>query len=421
MKKITLFTLLISTYTFAQVGTETAQAVTKKLNVKFECFLPNLSKLDCATLIDVYYKSSPFIQRAQSFTEIIGADLKLKLTYRNEAGKLVFLTEASSTATTEQRVFAFVTSGQISGDVLLQNLVEKLKSYHQKYFFLFGVNEEGEPTPDPLQEAKWFANLGGRGSFSLNDRRNINVGSSFTLSYLDDKFVNRFLLYGGYSNETYPELADGTVEEPYSNTEIAVTNTLGMNLTEKLNAALIMIGHSTPNGENLDFEFSIGPGIQWNLVPIQGTNQGNVGFAVRFFYRYQDYHKPNVNDDLKDSFVMNRSSFFVSWHFQRVDVQQNFSMDLNLNDTKFFELSSNTSFEFRLNKKGNILFSPRANIGYRPNILKEPKERADEVLQQLATSGSFSKWDITTGASIRVFLGNTAKNAQDNRWKIPKE
>ena len=122
----------------------------------------------------------------------------------------------------------------------------------------------------------------------------------------------------------------------------------------------------------------------------------------------------NARGRLVEDFLLHDASAFVSWHFDRVDVEVSTSFRSILDDLSYSRLSADGSVVFRITDELNVNIVGSA--AYRNQLINAPAEASDDTLEQIF-GGNFGALATTASVGIAYTFGNALIDRQDRRWR----
>jgi hypothetical protein len=113
-----------------------------------------------------------------------------------------------------------------------------------------------------------------------------------------------------------------------------------------------------------------------------------------------------------------RASFldaFVSWHFDRVDLEADVAFRSILDDLRFSRLTASGAFIWRATDELNVSLFGTAQ--YRNALINAPAEASDDPLEQIF-GGNFGAVATAVNISVAYTFGNALLDRQDRRWRV---
>ncbi len=155
-------------------------------------------------------------------------------------------------------------------------------------------------------------------------------------------------------------------------------------------------------------------GLEWIRRSFLESDTSNFGVRYQLGGEHVELLKENARGRLVESFLLHDASAFVSWHFDRVDVEVTTSFRSILNDLAYSRLSADGSVVFRITDELNVNIVGSA--AYRNQLINAPAVASDDPLEQIF-GGNFGALATSTSVGIAYTFGNALIDRQDRRWR----
>jgi hypothetical protein len=221
----------------------------------------------------------------------------------------------------------------------------------------------------------------------------------------------RFTLdtFAGYTAVTDPELD----AEPFSATFLgfvaAGVHSLGEGFSVQTTT---LVAHDTNDNQLITTRPFVG--LEWIRSPFLDANTSNFGLRYQLGGEHVVFLKENLRGRLQESFLLHDASAFISWHFDRVDIEGNVAFRSILDDLRFSRLTASGAFIWRATDELNVSLTGLAQ--YRNALINAPAEASDDPLEQIF-GGNFGAVATAVNISLAYTFGNALLDRQDRRWR----
>ncbi len=155
-------------------------------------------------------------------------------------------------------------------------------------------------------------------------------------------------------------------------------------------------------------------GVEWIRASFLDSDTSNFGVRYQLGGEHVELLKENARGRLVEDFLLHDASAFVSWHFDRVDVEVAGSFRSILDDLQYSRVSGDGSVVFRLTDELNVNLV--ASDSYRNQLINAPAEESLDPLEQIF-GGNFGALATSASVGIAYTFGNALIDRQDRRWR----
>jgi hypothetical protein len=154
--------------------------------------------------------------------------------------------------------------------------------------------------------------------------------------------------------------------------------------------------------------------MEWIKSSFLDSDTSNFGLRYQLGGEHVVFIKENIRGRGQESFLLHDASAFISWHFDRFDLETSASFRSILDDVRFSRLSADGVFIWRVTDELNV--SLVGSAAYRNALINAPAEASDDPLEQIF-GGNFGALATSVNVGIAYTFGNALLDRQDRRWR----
>lgn len=428
------------TLLWASIVLFTAPSAGASLSMRWDCYLPN-SGIDCAVLESSLMSKIPFLTiAAAGETDVVvtltsvpsegGSRFKIDIVGRPLDGY------ATETHTTDKIPWS------IDSTTAMVRILTKLERGLDDFMQQTEVAEVKEGRldirlTDPIQlpfrgrpeqnSVKWYVAPTAGAYFSDVEGVGVNASGSVSISFNDSQSRWRLQQSIGstYSRQSQP--VPGTTETAsieFGGANVTNVVSWAVSADNRWNLGLLLSGEKNPQA-NYTFRANGSAGLEFDVVPRQTVNQKNLGVRCAVGPELQRYDSINIEGAHEQIVIRQFCDFFLSWHFDRLDLAGNLGETSLLHDASYRSFSVFLSATWRLTD--DLVASPWVNVQQINKAINEaqptngvysdPRQEIEASMLAAVQQGYTAPFGIQSGLSLKYFFGNGSLSSEDQRWK----
>lgn len=255
----------------------------------------------------------------------------------------------------------------------------------------------------------WYVRPGVNGTWSIGNTEQLFIFLGGRLNYSNPHWRLSTDLFGGYTRISDLDVGSTPFEATFLGHDSQVVHSLGAGFS--LRTALLQAHDSADNQVLTNRGFV---GVEWIRSSFLQSDSSNFGVRYQLGGEHVNLITKNARGRLAEDFLLHDASAFVSWHFDRVDLELSGAFRSILDDLTYSTVSGTGNVVFRLTDELNInLFGSAA---YRNQLINAPAEKSDDTLEQIF-GGNFGALATVASVGITWTFGNALIDRQDRRWQ----
>jgi hypothetical protein len=391
------------------------------LPIHFDCYLPGV-RGNCRDLESALVSSVGFLERgpredAELIVTVRGAPVDAGVRYAIEL-KGVGPEEPAFT------IYDRVPSS-IPGDALLVRLVGDMQRGLAPFLELDksaqssgGAVELRLRDPDAAQIAqarpdesgtRWYVRPNASVNWAVAATERLNLFAGGRLNYSDPWWRLTLDLFSGYNSVDDKDLDSEPFIATFGGFVLGGVHTLDGGFSTR---AQLLVAHDTNDNQR----YTVRPlfGFEWVSRPFLESDTSNFGVRYQVGGEHVEFIQKNIRGRGVEDFLLHDATAFVSWHFDRVDLEVRGSFRSILDDIEFSRVSGSGSFTWRVTDELNLALN--ANAEYRNKLINAPAEESEDPLEQIF-GGNFGAVSTSVNLSVAYTFGNALLDRQDRRWR----
>lgn len=257
---------------------------------------------------------------------------------------------------------------------------------------------------------RWYVRPNVSFDWAIDTTERLNLFAGGRANHSDPTWRFTLDTFAGYSAVTDPELD----AEPFTATFLgfvaAGVHSLGHGFSVQTST---LVAHDSNDNQLVTTRPFVG--LEWIRSPFLDANTSNFGVRYQLGGEHVVFLKENLRGRLQESFLLHDASAFVSWHFDRVDLEGSVAFRSILDDLRFSRLTASGAFIWRATDELNVSLTGLAQ--YRNALINAPAEASDDPLEQIF-GGNFGAVATAVNISVAYTFGNALLDRQDRRWRI---
>jgi hypothetical protein len=131
---------------------------------------------------------------------------------------------------------------------------------------------------------------------------------------------------------------------------------------------------------------------------------------------YNNYTYPNVENKLDQIFFRHGISFYMNWHWDRLDLSSHLDLISQVDQYTYLQTMLGMTLVYRITDELSVQFSP--TLGYRRAVINAPNPSNSQAsaLEQFVAGQNYSNWTFMSMFGLNYVFGNVRLNQQDQRW-----
>jgi hypothetical protein len=263
--------------------------------------------------------------------------------------------------------------------------------------------------PD-VSSLRWYLRPNVSFDWAIDTTERLNLFAGGRANYSDPTWRFTLDTFAGYATVDDPDID----AEPFTATFLgfvaAGVHSLGHGFSVQ---GSTLVAHDTNDNQLLTTRPFVG--VEWIRSPFLDANTSNFGLRYQLGGEHVVFLKENLRGRLQESFLLHDASAFVSWHFDRVDLEGSVAFRSILDDLRFSRLTASGAFIWRATDELNISLFGTAQ--YRNALINAPAEASDDPLEQIF-GGNFGAVATAVNISVAYTFGNALLDRQDRRWRV---
>jgi len=263
--------------------------------------------------------------------------------------------------------------------------------------------------PDAASSTGWYVRPNVSLDWSVATTEQLFVFGGGRVNYSDETWRLVSDVFAGYRRVDDKDLGSPPFEARFLGHESQLVHSLGAGFSVR---ATLLQAHDS--NDNQLFTSRPFVGLEWIRMPFLASDTSNFGVRYQLGGEHVLLLEENLNGRLQESFLLHDASAFVSWHFDRVDVELEGAFRSILDDIAFSRLSAEGSVVWRITDELNVALTGSA--AYRNKLINAPAELSDDPLEQIF-GGNFGALATNVSVSVAYTFGNALLDRQDRRWR----
>jgi hypothetical protein len=255
----------------------------------------------------------------------------------------------------------------------------------------------------------WYARPTVSAKWAVDTTERLNLFGGGRLNHSDP--VWRFSLdtFAGYNRVVQPEVAAEPFVATFLGYDGGIVHSLGAGFSLRFS---MLMAHDTNDNQLWTTRSFVG--AEWIRTPFLDADTSNFGLRYQLGGESVTFMRENIRGRMQESFLLHDATAFVSWHFDRVDLEASASFRSILDDLRFSRLSSGVACVWRITDELNVSLIGQA--AYRNALINAPKAGASDPLERIF-GGNFGALATSVDLQLAYTFGNALLDRQDRRWR----
>lgn len=391
------------------------------LPVHFDCFFPEVPG-DCRELETGFFSSVGFLERSpREVADIVvvvrgvpvdgGARYGFSVKVAGDEGASVTTYDRIPTAIPDDARLVRLTGG-------LQRAIAPALSLEASSTTSGGVlqlrlknprtSTVANARPDERSQ-RWYLRPNASVDWSVNTTERLFLFAGGRANYSDPTWRYTLDTFAGYTSVDDKDLASEPFIATFLGFESRVVHSLGSGFSV---AGSALVAHDTNDNQLVTARPFVG--VEWIRSPFLDADTSNFGLRYQLGGEHVVFIEENIRNRQQESFLLHDASAFISWHFDRIDLETSASFRSILDDVRFSRLSATGSFIWRVTDELNV--SLVGSAAYRNALINAPAQTSDDPLEQIF-GGNFGALATTVNLGVAWTFGNALLDRQDRRWR----
>jgi hypothetical protein len=257
---------------------------------------------------------------------------------------------------------------------------------------------------------RWYLRPNASFDWAIDTTERLDLFAGGRANYSDPSWRFSLDTFAGYTSVRDPELLAEPFTAVFLGGVFIGVHSLGRGFSLKTS---MLVAHDTNDNQLITTRPFVG--LEWIRSPFLEANTSNFGVRYQFGGEHVLFLKENIRGRMQESFLLHDGSAFVSWHFDRVDLEASVAFRSILDDPRFSRVSSRGACIWRVTDELNIAL--RGTAEYRNALINAPAETSNDPLEQIF-GGNFGAIATTVNLSVAYTFGNALLDRQDRRWRL---
>jgi len=259
----------------------------------------------------------------------------------------------------------------------------------------------------------WVVELSGRGSFYKEETyRSYNYNGSLEVDRItEDWKISNDLSYSEWVR-TYYDDSTGNVTSESTNSWKRFSTGAVKSLSDHWSAGISAGAHNSTYS-NIDFSYSIGPAIEYNIFPWEEVDRREFTIAYRAGFRENNYMEKTIYGKMNEFLSYESLTISLRMIQKWGDVRLTLTGSHYFQNIEWYSAQMNTSFDVRLTKNLSFFANARLESVHNQVYLPAGELSQEEIL--LRQSAMATAYEISLSGGFRIRFGSIYNNIINRR------